>query len=198
MTITKATPAHAADIAQLIMTAMTEDCCQFLAGKDHTLDDFYQMMVKLVLMDDSQYSWRNAFVAVDEKATDGDIDKAPVAGAIVGYDGKDLHRLRLRFQEAAKKHLEMDYSQMDDETQEGEFYLDSLAVYSAYRRQGIASMLLDRMIRHAASLNLPAALLVDKNNPNAERLYTSLGFRYQNDAMWGGHEMKHLVVESYD
>ena len=48
MTITKATPAHAADIAQLIMTAMTEDCCQFLAGKDYTLDDFYQMMVKLV------------------------------------------------------------------------------------------------------------------------------------------------------
>ena len=30
MIITKATPAHAADIAQLIMTAMTDDCCQFL------------------------------------------------------------------------------------------------------------------------------------------------------------------------
>ena len=56
MIITTATTAHAADIAQLIMTAMTDDCCQFLAGKDHTLDDFYQMMVKLVLMDDSQYS----------------------------------------------------------------------------------------------------------------------------------------------
>ena len=81
MTITKATPAHAADIAQLIMTAMTEDCCQFLAGKDHTLDDFYQMMVKLVLMDDSQYSWRNAFVALDDEATNGDLDHAPVAGA---------------------------------------------------------------------------------------------------------------------
>lgn len=90
MTITKATPAHAADIAQLIMTAMTEDCCQFLAGKDHTLDDFYQMMVKLVLMDDSQYSWRNAFVALDDEATNGNLDYAPVAGAIVGYDGKDL------------------------------------------------------------------------------------------------------------
>ena len=40
MTIIPATPAHAADIAQLIMTAMTEECCQYLAGKEHTLDDF--------------------------------------------------------------------------------------------------------------------------------------------------------------
>ena len=189
MTITKATPAHAADIAQLIMTAMTEDCCQFLAGKDHTLDDFYQMMVKLVLMDDSQYSWRNAFVALDDEATNGNLDYAPVAGAIVGYDGKDLRR----FQEEALSCLNMDYTNMDDETQEGEFYLDSLAVYSEYRKRGIASKLLKHFVEYAAELGLPAALLVDKNNPNAERLYTSLGFVYKNDAMWGGHEMRHLV-----
>ena len=168
MIITKATPAHAADIAQLIMTAMTDDCCQFLAGKDHTLDD---------------------------EATNGDIDHAPVAGVIVGYDGKDLRRLRRRFQEEALSCLGMDYSNMDDETQEGEFYLDSLAVYSEYRKRGIASKLLQRFVDYAAELGLPAALLVDKNNPNAERLYTSLGFVYKNDAMWGGHEMRHLVHE---
>ena len=115
MIIIKAQPQHCEEIARLIMTAMTDECCQNIAGEKHNIDDFHKMMLELVRMDDSQYSWRNAFVAVDEKATDGDIDKAPVAGAIVGYDGKDLHRLRLRFQEAAKKHLEMDYSQMDDE-----------------------------------------------------------------------------------
>ena len=53
-------------------------------------------------------------------------------------------------------------------------------------------MLLEKMKQHAASLQLPAALLVDKGNPTAERLYTSLGFEYCDDAMWGGHEMKHL------
>ena len=172
MTIIPATPAHAADIAQLIMTAMTEECCQYLAGKEHTLDDFYHMMLDLVLMDDSQYSWRNAFVAV--------------------YNGADLHRLRRRFQEEALRQLQMDYSQMDDETEAGEFYLDSLAIYPEYRRRGIARQLLKRASEHAASLNLPAALLVDKDNPNAERLYRSVGFEYCNDAMWGGHEMRHL------
>ena len=143
MTIIPATPAHAADIAQLIMTAMTEDCCQYLAGKEHTLDDFYHMMLDLVLMDDSQYSWRNTFVAVDEEATE-------VAGAIVGYNGADLHRLRRRFQEEALKQLQMDYSQMDDETEAGEFYLDSLAIYPEYRRRGIARQLLQRATEHAA------------------------------------------------
>ena len=90
---------------------------------------------------------------------------------------------------------QMDYSNMDDETAEGEFYLDSLAVYPHYRKRGIASQLLNRFIIHAASLGLPAALLVDKGNPSAERLYTSMGFEYCNDATWGGHAMRHLVYK---
>lgn len=195
MKILPANPSHAADIARLIITAMTDDCCQFLVGPEHTLDDFHNTMLRLVLMDDSQYSWRNAFVAVDDEASPDDIEKAPVAGAIVGYDGKDLHRLRRRFQEAAMADWQMDYSNMDDETAEGEFYLDSLAVYPHYRKRGIASQLLNHFIEHAASLGLPAALLVDKGNPSAERLYTSLGFEYCNDATWGGHAMRHLVYK---
>lgn len=193
MTIISATLAHAADIAQLIMMAMSEECCQILAGKDHTLDDFYQMMLTLVLMDDSQYSWRNALVAVDEKVVDGDVEYAPVAGVVVGYDGGDLHQLRQRFQSAAQEYLKMDYSEMDDETSPGEYYIDSLAVYPEYRGHGIASSLLRKMAEKAAGQHLPLALLVDKGNPSAERLYTSLGFTYVNDAKWGGHEMKHLV-----
>ena len=193
MKILPANPTHAADIARLIITAMTDDCCQFLVGPEHTLDDFYNTMLRLVLMDDSQYSWRNAFVAVDDEADPDDIEKAPVAGVIVGYDGKDLHRLRRRFQEAAMADWQMDYSNMDDETAEGEFYLDSLAVYPQYRKRGIASQLLNRIIEHAASLGLPAALLVDQGNPSAERLYTSMGFEYCDDATWGGHAMRHLV-----
>lgn len=192
MTITNASPHHAPAIATLIMQAMTDDCCQFLAGPDHTLADFRDMMLALVEMDDSQYSYRNALVALDDEASGGDLATAPVAGTVVGYDGADLRRLRRRFQEEALRQLGMDYSQMDDETEAGEFYLDSLAIYPEYRRRGIARQLLKRASEYAASLNLPAALLVDKGNPNAERLYRSVGFEYCNDAMWGGHEMRHL------
>ncbi len=181
--------AHSADIARLIMLAMSDDCCRYLAGEGHTLDDFLRMMERLVRMDDSQYSWRNALVALD-----GD---GSVAGACVAYDGADLHRLRQRFFEAASECLQRDFTGIADETFPGEYYIDSLAVYPQYRRRGIAAALLKAMSQRAFAIGLPAALLVDKQNPNAERLYSSLGFRRVSDAVWGGHEMRrmHLTPE---
>ena len=84
---------------------------------------------------------------------------------------------------------------MDDETQAGELYLDSLAVLPEYRCRGIAKDLLLATMKRANQLGLPVVgLLVDKDNPKAEELYTSVGFRYVNDSQWGGHSMKHLVL----
>ena len=56
MIIIKAQPQHCEDIARLIMTAMTDECCQNIAGEKHNIDDFHKMMLELVRMDDSQYS----------------------------------------------------------------------------------------------------------------------------------------------
>lgn len=79
MKIQTATKSQAPIISQLIMTAMTDDCCQYFAGEHHTLADFRSMMTSLVEREDSQYSYLNTLVAIDD---DGD-----VMGAIVGYDG---------------------------------------------------------------------------------------------------------------
>ena len=38
--IREATKAQASDIAQLIMMAMTDDCCQHFCGVGHGLEDF--------------------------------------------------------------------------------------------------------------------------------------------------------------
>ena len=54
-----ATASLAAPIASLIMEAMNHECCQNLAGKDHTIEDFRRVMTELVALDDSQYSYRN-------------------------------------------------------------------------------------------------------------------------------------------
>ena len=82
-----------------------------------------------------------------------------------------------------------------DETQAGELYLDSLAVLPEYRRQGIARKLLLATKERANLLGLPrVGLLVDKDNPVGEALYTSVGFQYVNDNQWGGHPMKHLIL----
>lgn len=183
--IVEGTKDQAAEIARLIMTAMTDDCCLYFCGDGFGLNDFHKMMTMLVERENSQYSYRNTLVAMD-----GD----KIIGISVSYDGARLHELRRAFIEAAKKYIGKDHSGMDDETQAGELYLDSLAVLPEYRRQGIARKLLKGTKERANRLGLPCVgLLVDKNNPIGEALYTSIGFRYINDNQWGGHPMKHLI-----
>ena len=183
--IVEGTKDQAAEIARLIMTAMTDDCCLYFCGDGFGLNDFHKMMTMLVERENSQYSYRNTLVAMD-----GD----KVIGISVSYDGARLHELRRAFIEAAKKYIGKDHSGMDDETQAGELYLDSLAVLPEYRRQGIARKLLKGTKERANRLGLPCVgLLVDIDNPIGEALYTSIGFRYINDNQWGGHPMKHLI-----
>jgi DNA-3-methyladenine glycosylase I len=123
------------------------------------------------------------------------MDGDRMVGIAVSYDGGHLHELRQAFVEAAKTCIGKDHSGMDDETQAGELYLDSLAVLPDYRRQGIARRLLKATKEKADRMGLPCVgLLVDKGNPAGESLYVSVGFRYVNDNSWGGHPMKHLVM----
>ena len=171
--IQEATKNQAAGIASLIMTAMTDDCCLYFCGEDYGLEDFRRMMTMLVEREDSQYSYKNTLVAMDGNK---------VVGISVSYDGGRLHELRRAFIKAAMEYIGKDHSGMDDETQAGELYLDSLAVLPEYRCQGIARKLLLATKKRANRLGLPCVgLLVDKGNPVGEALYTSVGFQYLND-----------------
>lgn len=174
---------QAAAVASLIMEAMDYDCCRNFAGPDHTLDDFHRMMTALVAMDDSQYSYRNTLVAMAG---------SDIAGAIVCYDGRDLHRLRRRFIEAAAEHLGRDFSQMDDETGPGEYYVDSLCVKAEYRHHGIATRLLAAAAAVKYERHEPLGLLVDHTHPWAQHLYERVGFRVVGETTWGGHAMHHM------
>ena len=184
--IRKATREQAAEITHLIMNAMTDDCCLYFCGNGYGLEDFRKMMTSLVEREDSQYSHKNTLVAMDGEK---------VVGIAVSYDGGKLHELRQAFIQAAREHIGKDHSAMDDETQAGELYLDSLAVLPEYRRQGIASTLLLATKERANQYGLPCVgLLVDKDNPDGEALYSSVGFRYVGDNRWGGHPMKHMIL----
>ena len=136
--IREANKSQAAEIACLIMMAMTDDCCLYFCGEDYGLEEltsgracsrsaeqanlrrsrllgaFRKMMTMLVEREDSQYSYRNTLVAMDANR---------VVGISVSYDGGLLHELRRAFIEAAKEHFGKDHTGMDDETQAGELYL---------------------------------------------------------------------------
>ena len=184
--IEPATPAQADDLVRLIMTAMTADCCLYYAGPGRTLEDFARVLGRLVREGASQYSYRNTIVAID-------IASGCVVGACVAYDGACLHALREAFFRACREEIGREFDAFADETGPGEYYVDSLAVRSDYRRRGIASALLRATALRAEALGLPLGLLVDQGNPGAERMYTALGFRRVGPGSWGGHPMWHLV-----
>lgn len=184
-TIREARQEEASVVARYIMMAMTDDCCLHLAGPGNTLDDFHRLMTKMAAMEQTQYSYRNALVAADAEGT--------VVGACVAYDGASMKLLRETFLSHLLSDLGHDFQFAEDETQPGEYYIDTLAVSPQHRHQGIATRLLHAAIGRATASGLPAALLVDVGNPNAERLYRSLGFEEVGTKTWGGHGMKHLV-----
>ncbi len=184
--IQKATKDQAEEIANLIMMAMTDECCLYFCGDGYGLDDFRKMMISLVEEDVSQYSYKNTFVAMVFNK---------VVGIAVSYDGGRLRKLRRAFITAAKEYLGKDHTGMDDETQAGELYLDSLAVLPEYRRMGIGRKLVIATKKRAERMHLPCVgLLVDKDNPEGEAFYTSVRFQYAGDSQWGGHPMKHLTL----
>lgn len=177
--------ADASQVARMIMMAMNDECCQYFCGPDHTLNDFHHLMTKLVERTDTQYSYLNTICAEDTVT-------GTVCGVCVTYDGGKLALLRQPFWDAALVEWGMDHSNMTDETQPGELYLDSLAVLPDYRGRGIAKALIRAAKEKASGMGLPLGLLVDCGNPKAEELYTSIGFQHVSDNMWGGHKMKHL------
>ena len=159
--------------------------CMALGGDES--HPMYPVFLELAGCDYAQYSYRNVMVA--EVA-------GCFVGAVVGYDGGKLKELRAPIFALIQKHLGKTL-EIEDETAAGEFYLDSIAVLPAYRGCGIGRRLLEQRIQQAFNEGYDTiGLLVDKENPRAEALYSSLGFERINPTTFLGHPMWHLQVKA--
>lgn len=171
-------------VAQLIIEAMTEECCKHFCGA-HSIGEFHDMMTSLVERENTQYSYRNTICATDGGGR--------VVGALVCYDGGQLLELRQAFVDEVKARFGLDFSDMPEETEAGELYLDSAAVVEYMRGQGIAKLLFKAAAERAKRMGIrQLGLLVDRSNPKAERLYRTMGFEHVGDRDWGGHTLKHM------
>lgn len=155
--------------------------------RDYCGEDYIGVLREVVLSEHSQYSYRNALVA--------ELDGV-VVGGVIGYDGSILYPLREGTYSVIQQH-HSHVPSIVDETSAGEFYVDSLAVLPAYRGCGVGSALLERICHKAFTEgHLRVGLLVDSENPKAEALYTSLGFRRVNATMFFEHSMWHMQREN--
>ena len=173
ISIRKASAEDAPLIALVLAMAMGGD-------ESHPLFDIFCRMAQ---REDSQYSWRNTFVA--------EIDGA-AAGAIVGYDGARLYELRRPLEEAIMD-INGGVFNIEDETSAGEFYIDSLAILPQYRGMGIAKSLVEYVRERVFAEGFDkVGLIVDYGNPRAEGLYESIGFKKVNPTTFLGHDMGHM------
>ena len=177
--IRQAIKSDASFIAHAVAMAIGDE----KAMRNYCGEDYIALLTEIAENEKSQYSYTNSFVA----EFDGKI-----VGAIVGYDGANLHELRATTYSIIYKCLGHTPT-IPDETEAGEFYLDSIAVFPEYRRLGIGKELIKAIKEKAFSQgHVRVGLIVDSENPRAEALYTSLGFTRVGEKTFFGHKMWHL------
>ena len=146
-------------------------------------EEYLDVLAEIASREATQYSWQYALVA--------EVDGV-VAGAIVGYDGARLSELR-EGTFAVLRECTGRVPVVADETEVGEYYLDSVGVLPEFRGCGVGQALVTAFCDRAfVEGHERVGLIVDCENPNAEKLYASLGFERVGRKRFFGHDMWHL------
>lgn len=146
-------------------------------------EDYLTVLTEVACSEGTQYCWQHALVA--------EVNGVP-AGAVVGYDGARLAELREETFNILQK-LTGRVPVIPDETEAGEVYLDSVGVMPAFRGLGLGRALVAAFCERAFAEGCErVGLLVDYDNPGAEKLYASLGIERMDTKLFFGHRMWHL------
>ena len=177
-------PAHQGDtplIAQAVAIAIGSEEALF----DYCGDDYLNVLRAIASADATQYSWRFALVAeCDGRAV----------GAVVGYDGARLKELR-EGTFAIVRDMVGRVPDIADETEAGEYYLDSVAVLPAFRGAGVGAALIEAFCERAFAEGAVRVGLIVEEGKRAERLYLRCGFKPVGKRLFFGHRMHHLQRE---
>lgn len=142
---------------------------------------------------DTHYSYTNTVVA----EIDGEI-----AGIMIVVDGKKYRIQREKMYPQLKSLFDeafgIGWDNMADEAREGEFYVDSLAVFSPYRHRGIGTSLLMYAKKLARELGVPTTTLAVEPMNSAKILYQEFGFKYNRSITIFNEEYHLYVSDSYE
>jgi ribosomal protein S18 acetylase RimI-like enzyme len=183
MTIRKAVAKDADAIAALLMLAMEEIVYEFIGIRDPA--QAMQFMRRFTALEDNQYSYRNCWVA--------ELDGQVVASVNI-YDGSQLAVLRKPVADYIRSHFNPGFDP-EDETQAGEYYIDSLGVHPEFRCRGLGSGMLQFLVNeYVVNGAQTLGLLVDGQNQPAWKLYTKLGFTIAGEKVLLGKRLVHLQL----
>jgi len=183
MIIRKANIGDTEMITTFLLLAMGDIVYQFIGRKND--EQAKAFMLHFVKGRNNQYAYENCWVVESEDE---------VIAAACCYEGRMLHQLRQPILDYVKNEYQRELV-LEDETQEGEVYLDCLGVAPSQQGKGIGSKLLQFLINHyLLKQNRPIGLLVDPNRPAAKRLYLRMGFKLMGQKRFADKNMEHLQI----
>lgn len=184
MVIRKAFVTDSENIASCLLLAMEEIVFRLMGEEDS--EKALAFMCYFAERENNQYSWQNCWV-VEEGGS--------VVAAVNVYNGAQLHALRQPVIDYIKNRFNRSVTP-EDETQAGEYYIDSLGVHPEHRGKGIGTGLLQFLIdEYVIKRNLPLGLLVEEGNLAAKRLYRKLAFKSSGrKVLLLGKHLEHLQI----
>jgi ribosomal protein S18 acetylase RimI-like enzyme len=183
--IRKATIADSEPIATFLLLAMEDIFYQFIGKKDPVAAK--NVMLHFVQQEQNQYSHQNCWVAELN---------GKVIAAINVYDGAKLVQLREPVAAFIRSYFNNNYNP-EDETQAGEFYIDSLGVEPEWQGKGIGTKLLQFLIEMlVVQKGQTLGLLVEDGKPVAKILYLKLGFKAVGTKTLVGKQLEHLQISN--
>ena len=171
-------------IARVVLAGIDMlDIDAVLPDEQHAI---FEHLIKICRMDDTLYSYLNTRIA--------EIDGNPV-GALVAYDGAHYAWMREKTFGLVQQTSGLDLSRNAMETGPGEFYLDSMAVFSDFRGMSIGKMLMRDRVDFALINGFEKiTLLVDKDKPRLQQYYESEGFAFSEELFVFGSWYNKLVT----
>ncbi|MDD2284409.1 MAG: GNAT family N-acetyltransferase [Paludibacter sp.] len=183
MQIRKATINDSNAIATYLLLAMEDIVYKFLSRNNY--QQALEFMLYFVRRENNQYSYQNCWIAEEE---------GKIIAAVDLYDGSRLWELREPVIRYVREHYNKDFNP-EDETQPGEYYIDTLGVHPNMQGKGIGSGLLQFLIEEYVIRQKDIlGLLVDEENLNAKKLYLRLGFKPVGRKFLAGKPMEHLQI----
>ncbi|MCK3685417.1 GNAT family N-acetyltransferase [Maribellus sp. YY47] len=183
LSIRKANKEDNKSILRCMLLAMEDIACKFLAteNKQYAAD----FLLHFICQEGNMYSWQNCWVV--EKG------KEVIAAANI-YEGAQLEILRKPVINFVRQHFNPEFDP-EDETQAGEFYIDSLGVLTEEQGKGYGTTFLQFLIEEFVVRNKQnLGLLVREENPGAKKLYLRMGFKAVDKRMLAGKKMEHLQI----